>query len=185
MEYYSPEKILAKLKENHSIGLYYIRVKCESVIKDISPELYNDFIQRRDLAIQHPNHRVVYIGKGHGARGIHRRLEEELLHKGPGTFFRSLGAVMGMNPKRATSLSGIKNYRFDSPEKTQIIDFIFNHLEVSIQELRMEEITPKERNEIREYFPILNTDHNPFPSVTVKDARSRCRFYAGEYYLRK
>lgn len=179
MQYHSPAELMQRLQGNHESGLYYIRAKSEDVICNLSMELYAEYMNREPS--QDPL--VIYIGKADGCGGLHQRLKQELYHKGAGTFFRGIGAVMGKNPKRARTLSGIKNYRFGLAEVGEIVYFIEHNIKISVVLMPSENIKDFEKQEISKYKPIFNTTYNPCPSQCLRQARIRCRAHAAEFLI--
>lgn len=175
--YYPSAELLSAQHNNPALGIYYIRAISDRAIGSISQGFYDEYAGRA----QGPDPLVVYIGKATGVQGLYQRLQQELYQRGHGTFFRSLGGVMGKNPMRATNPAGIKNYRFPSPAKDEIIQFIEHWLEVAVVELPEAEIKGAEQCAIAAHQPIFNVLHNPAPSSGVQANRDRCRRYAGEH----
>jgi hypothetical protein len=102
-------------------GLYCIRLKVGSSL----PERYQDILERRP-------HKCIYVGKAE--RTLRQRLEQELMHRRPGTFFRSIGCVLGYEPI-AGHLIGIRNqnnFKFSTEITNEIIEWLGNNIEVSI-----------------------------------------------------
>lgn len=164
MPYQTPTELLHNLRDNHNSGLYYIRAKSEHVIRGLSISLYTEYLNRDDS----PDPLVIYIGK---ATDLHSRLQQELYHTGPGTFFRSLGAAMGKKPLLANTEAGVRNYRFGEPEKSEIISFIENNLEIAVEFTNVDDEIIK----ITTYKPIFNMRHNPQPVSFIQNARNRCK----------
>lgn len=184
MMFLPPDQMLRKLQGKHNPGLYYIRAKTENVIRSLSDQLYNEYIERLSIYIDSPDPLVIYIGKANGARGIHQRLQQDLLHTGPSTFFRGVGAVMGKNPIRATTQSGVRNFRFNVDDTNEIIDFMQDNFEIMVEEQSQNhpaEILSTEKDKIMKYKPIFNKTHNTHPSAVIMNNRSRCRTYAAEF----
>lgn len=177
MEYSPPMESLKRLQGIQDPGLYYIRAKSEDVIRNLSMELYEEFINREPS----DDPLLIYIGKADGQEGLRQRLRQELCHKGEGTFFRGIGAIMDKNPERAKSRAGVKNYRFGEEDVKEIICFIEQNFEVSVLVKYDNNIDCFEKREIQKNIPLLNTKHNPFPSKVLRQARSRCRAYAAEF----
>jgi hypothetical protein len=181
MEYHSPEEILDSLEGTPSCGLYYIRAKSDSAISGISADLYEDFKRHDRLSAEElsPDRLVIYTGQAKNLGGLRQRLLQELHQQGgPGTFFRSLGAVMGKNPMCAATEAGRRNYRFAQQEKQEIISFINANLEVAIVEHAAVGLNDTEEREIEKYKPLFNTLYNPLPSPVIARERERCRRYA-------
>lgn len=86
-------------------------------------------------------------------------MKQELIAKGHGTFFRSIGAILGFTPPKG-SLKDKRNkynYKFKKADETNIIQFNSDNLLVNY-------IITKERDEaceeylIQKYRPIINID---------------------------
>ena len=105
-------------------GVYAIRVIDFAVL----PEPFRGHAERR-------NDRLVYIGEA--KNNLRRRLGQELLANGHGTFFRSLGAVIGYRPARGSlaDKANKNNYTFVPDDEAAIIRWITDNLEVSWLEL--------------------------------------------------
>lgn len=164
MIFLTPAELFYNLQGNQNPGLYYIRAKSEDVIRGLSITLYSVYLNR----YASPDPLVIYIGK---ATNLRKRLQQELYHTGPGTFFRSLGAVMGKKPLLANTETGVKNYIFGEPEKSEIISFIENNLEIAIDFTDID----NEMIEIIKYKPMFNIQHNPQPVAYIQNARNRCK----------
>ena len=181
MPYLTPSQLLHDLQGNHNPGLYYIRARSEDVIRNLSEQLFSEFVDLLSIYCDSPDSLVIYIGKASGANGMHQRLQQDLLHLNPASFFRGVGAVMGKNPRRATTPAGVKNYRFNADDTNEIIHFMEKYFEVAVEEHPADNLLTVERKKIKKYQPIFNSDHNPHPSVVVRENRFRCRAYAGEF----
>lgn len=143
-------------------GLYCIRLKVGSSL----PERYQDILERRP-------HRCIYVGKAE--RTLRQRLEQELMHRRPGTFFRSIGCVLGYEPI-AGHLLGMRNqnnYKFSTEITTEIIEWLGNNIEVSI--INYDGNFGIEKSIIEILCPLLNIDNNPLVSQELKEDRQRCR----------
>lgn len=177
MDFKSPKAIMQQLHDNNSIGLYFIRAKSEEAIQKISSELYSEWVAR-----EKPSLDPLYIGKATGNGGLRSRLNQELYHRGAGTFFRSLGAIMGKLPIiRGTS----PNYRFDDPAKTEIINFIESDLEVAV--IYMDDVNlilAEESRLVKANKPIFNIQGNTNPAQAIILARKLCSDYAAGNLLR-
>ena len=121
---------------------------------------------------------IIYIGKGDSLR--ERLWEEELNHKRPATFFRGIGAVLDYLPPKGSLVgkSNQNNYKF-SPEDTEAIkEWMRRSLQVKWVALEPAKILEIEKSLIFKYQPLMNTTHNPNPSMELAAARKRCREYA-------
>jgi len=145
-------------------GLYCIKLKKGTSLPDKYGKVREDGI--------------IYIGKGDSLRG--RLWEEELNHRRPATFFRSIGAVLGYLPPKGSLIgkSNQNNYRF-SPEDTESIkEWMRKSLLVNWVAMETDKIAMTEKSLIMQYQPLMNTTNNPFPSRELAAARKRCRDYA-------
>ncbi len=145
-------------------GLYCIRI--------INPEkLQPNFVK----VLQERSHSIVYIGLA--SQSLKKRfLGQELRAKGHGTFFRSLGAVLGYTPERG-SLAGKKNqqnYKFSKSDEATIIEWIDKNLVVNFVEINnnLEEL---ENELLKKYLPLLNLTGNPGKLKEVTDLRNACK----------
>jgi len=124
------------------------------------------------------NTKLIYIGIA--TRSLYRRLvEQDLHHRGPSSFFRGVGAILGYRPLLG-SLAGEKNrnnYRFSPTHTAEIVGWINEHLSVNwfSEQPALNEV---EKSLIQEYFPILNTNHNPEPVRALAKLRLECRTIA-------
>src|SRR5690606_10717004 len=105
----------------HNSGLYCIR------ISDINklPKPFNTFLADRQ-------HNIIYIGIA--TESLNKRfLNQELRANGHGTFFRSIGAVLGHRPPKGslTTKSNKRNYKFLPADEQKIIKWINENLLVN------------------------------------------------------
>lgn len=145
-----------------SPGLYAIRIKDVSAI----PSPFNDELNKR-------GHNLLYIGKA--STSLRERLwREELNHKKPATFFRSIGAILGFRPIKG-SLYGkdTRNYKFSDNDTDKIKLWIRNNLLVNIQILQ-ENIEEVETALIKDYHPIINIKDNPSKMPIMSQLRKEC-----------
>ena len=152
------------MKDN--TGLYCIRLLNRSCL----PERYQTILDNR-------THRIIYIGKAEG-QFLYDRFLQELRAVGHGTFFRSIGAVLGFLPPEG-SLFGKRNqnnYKFSIEVKNEIINWINSNLEISW--CSYEGDFSVERKLLNKYTPLLNDTHNPFALKELRDDKEKCRIYA-------
>lgn len=148
-------------------GLYCIRLTSNSIL----PERYQ-------LELNNRKSKLIYIGKAEKKSLRERFLNEELRAKGHGTFFRSVGAMLGFNPLIGSlkNRRNKNNYRFSKNDEFRIIDWINNNLEASW--MKFENLFIIEKYLIKMHKPLLNIKSNPIPfRVLVKD-RNRCKVLA-------
>ena len=160
-------------KDMNTSGFYCI------VLKD-SAKLYGSF---KEIHISNPTN-VVYIGIAPNT--IRRRFwDNEINGRGHGTFFRSLGTVLGFMPERGSLRlhDNQNNYTFSSEDRSKITKWISDNLLVNFvpyiseDRKRFEKI---ERELIGEYKPLLNIVHNPNRSRRLEELREQCRKRAAE-----
>lgn len=151
-----------KLSELEVYGLYCIRLQKNKSL----PDRYNRYL---------PSNRYVYIGKAKDQTLKERLYEQELNAIGHGTFFRSIGAVLGYRPEKG-SLANKKNkcnYKFSPEDTKKIISWIKNNLEVSWVEVNRDFSIEKQL--IQTHFPLLNWSYNPNKINELKVDRAECR----------
>lgn len=159
--------------DNH-IGLYFVYVHNFDYIKEVAPDFTNEIYRRRGLYPE-LDWKLIYIGMARGNGGLYKRLRQEFLQDGRGTFFRSVGAAIGETPRTAHNHGEITNYIFEGLSEDRIKCFIENAFRICY--VNMDD-TPNEVDDsiqIAEKKPILNIKHNPLSSQYVKEQRERCR----------
>jgi len=144
-------------------GIYCIRINDTNAL----PSPFKEIIKKR-------NHNIIYIGVA--SQSLKKRLlDQELRAKGHGTFFRSIGAVLGYRPPEG-SLKGRankKNYTFSSSDEDKIIIWINKNLLVNWIECSGK-IEDLETNLIRKYKPLLNLAKNPMALDELSELRAEC-----------
>lgn len=119
--------------------------------------------------------RILYVGVA--KHSLLQRLWNQELHAvGHGTFFRSVGAMLGFRPA-AGSLVGkknSKNYRFSPSDEKEVIKWLERSTLVNCIELNGE-LKGIESDLIRKYSPLLNIQGNPNASELLKRDREECR----------
>lgn len=124
--------------------------------------------------------RVIYIGQAERQTLLKRLLGNELPARANGTFFRSIGAVLGYRPLPG-SLAGRKrtqNYRFTPEDRNATVDWIDATLEISWVVLPQAAVHSTEIGLIRKYTPLLNLAGNPVPLSELSKLRELCRTIA-------
>ena len=127
-----------------------------------SPGLYAVFVDDPDrlpdpfgpeLAAR-ANPHLLYIGRASGS--LYQRVwVQEFQHKSPGTFFRSVGVMLGY-----VTPTGGKNFEFAVEHKAQIAAWIARHLAV-VWTVAVQDLNGNERAAIARHCPLLNLNHNP------------------------
>jgi hypothetical protein len=144
-------------------GFYCIRLK-EGVSL---PSRYQKPFKNQD-------HRIIYIGKAEG-QSLGDRLSQELLHTSPGTFFRSIGAVLEKTPipGHLANSKRKNNYKFSDTDTKWIIDWLAESVEVSI--ISYSGSFNVENSIIERYMPLLNHTGNPRKCAELIEDRAKCR----------
>lgn len=160
---------LEKLSIPDGRGVYCIKVK-DLFVSGIMDELKQIMIVR--------DNPIIYIGKSDRS-SLKVRIYQELRAEKHGTFFRSLGAVLGYLPPKGSlkSAKNKMNYKFDQSDTISIIEWINEYLEVSYLELS-DQIGDIESSLIRLHTPLLNIKDNSDALPIVKEMRKCCREYA-------
>jgi hypothetical protein len=150
-------------------GFYCIKLKEGSKFSD----RYQNQLDTR-------NHRIIYIGKAEGQTLRKRLLGQELKAQGHGTFFRSIGAVLGYTPEKGSLNTYLnkKNYKFSAKDEFEIIDWINENLEVNWAAYSGDFMV--EKAFIIKYSPLLNDSHNPKKLQELKFDKANCRSIANQ-----
>lgn len=101
---------------------------------------------------------------------------QELFAKGHGTFFRSLGALLGHRPEKGSLVEkkNQKNYRFPKRDEQKIAKWIIDNLAVNWIELE-EDVRPFiEKCLIEKHLPLLNLSNNPAKIQKIEELREEC-----------
>jgi hypothetical protein len=144
-------------------GFYCLRLKVNSRL----PDRYQTILDKRKV-------KYLYIGKAEG-QTLRERLEQEIEHKSPGTFFRSIGCVLRYSPIKGhlKDHSNQNNYKFSTTDTAEIVKWLKSNVEISIVEYNGSfEI---EKDFIKKYCPFLNDTHNPMKLQELKDDKDKCR----------
>lgn len=145
-------------------GLYAVRIKD---IKTLDAVFSNVLSER--------NHTIMYIGSA--SKNLRKCFfEEELRALGHGTFFRTMGAILGYLPEHGSliGMSNQKNYKFSPENEQEIIQWIEDHLifnwiatDTDLKDL--------ESKLIKEHMPLLNIAGNPGVINNVRMLRNKCK----------
>ncbi|MBZ0247438.1 MAG: winged helix-turn-helix domain-containing protein [Cyclobacteriaceae bacterium] len=145
-------------------GLYCIRIS--------NPQVFNPTFAK---VLEERNHNIVYIGMA--TQNLSKRfLGQELRAIGHGTFFRSLGAVLGYRPEPG-SLKNKKNqnnYTFSETDKKKIITWINQNLLVNWVAVEGN-LSAIEDKLIKVYLPLLNISKNPGALKELIELRGDCK----------
>ena len=148
-------------------GLYAIRINDTNKL----PIDFNKILQDR-------KHNILYIGIA--SKSLRKRLwNQELRAKGHGTFFRSLGAMLGYFPEKG-SLNNYKNksnYTFSESDKNKIIQWIEKNLYINFTVLS-DNLNKIETDLIETHLPLINIDKNPQKCQLLIQLREVCKTIA-------
>lgn len=144
-------------------GVYAIRV----IEFGVLPEPFRAYAEER-------NDPLIYVGEA--KESLRTRLGQELWAKGHGTFFRSIGAVIGHRPLPGSLAGKVNksNYTFAPEDEAAIIRWINRNLEVSWVVLDGA-VHDTEVRLIREFGPLLNLSGNPRKLPELSIVREECR----------
>lgn len=150
-------------------GLYCIR------ISDISrlPSPFN-------IALRDRGHNIIYIGVASESLRT-RFLHQELRARGHGTFFRSIGAVLGYLPPKGSLLTkkNKRNYKFSKTDEQKIIKWINENLKVNWIEFN-DDFESFENELINKHRPLINIANNPSALQELSELRKLCVQIANE-----
>lgn len=144
-------------------GLYFIKLKNGAKL----PPRYQTILDQR-------NHRIIYIGKAQG-QSLQDRLSQEIYHTSPGTFFRSIGAVLTYRPipGHLKGKRNQKNYKFSLSDTNSITNWLLKNTEFVIKEIQGDFSIENEL--IRNFCPLLNDKNNPLRVNELREDRKKCR----------
>ena len=149
-------------------GIYAIKVKDISIF----PKELREEIENQDS-------KIIYVRKA--SRSLKKRLEEECRGKRHGTFFRGIGALIGLKPPKGSLIgkSNSNNYKFSQSDSIKIVNWMNENL--LFDYLKAEKnIDYVEQDLIKHFQPILNTTHNQKKSKYLAMLRKECRDFALE-----
>ncbi|KZE42053.1 GIY-YIG nuclease family protein [Microbacterium sp. T32] len=152
----------------NEFGVYAIRLRVGSSL----PEPFESHLASR-------RSRLVYLGK---ATSLSKRmLGNELRGRGHGTFFRSIGAVLGYRPAAGSLVGKANQYNFSfvAKDRARIVAWINAHLEVSWAIVPQTDVRAVEKALILEHLPLLNREGNPLALAELDTLRIECRTIAG------
>lgn len=153
----------------HSPGLYCVRTRNTTCL----PTPFDKELLDR-------KHNIIYIGIA--SKNLNRRLlNQELRANGHGTFFRSIGALLGFLPQKGslTNKKNKKNYKFSVQDELKIIKWINDNLKVNWV-VHPDNFVTIELTLIQKYRPLLNLAKNPSALRVLSDMRAECVRVANE-----
>ena len=162
--YVSPFELDSKVLATK--GFYSIRLKKSAVL----PRRYQMIFKGR-------GNRIIYMGKAQ-RQALGKRLDQELKHTSPGTFFRSIGAVLGYEPIPGSlrNAKNKKNYKFSKSDTMKITEWLNESVEVFV--VSYVGNFSIESRIIAKYLPLLNLVGNPQKCIELIEDRKRCRMIA-------
>lgn len=143
-------------------GIYCLRIRNKFEL----PSLFSAILLKR-------NSDLIYIGMA--TNSLKTRLNQELRGIGHGTFFRSIGGVLGFRPPIGSLLNkkNQRNYKFSKSDQENIIRWINNNLLVSWIECE-EDLDAIETRLIQKYTPLLNIAKNRCAVKNLSEIRAEC-----------
>lgn len=144
-------------------GLYAIKVRDRTAL----PEPFSSLLDSRDSDL-------IYVGIA--STSLRKRfLGQELRAQGHGTFFRSIGAVLGFRPPSGSLVGMVngRNYTFAAQDNAAIIDWINANLIVNWIEFAGAHAV-EESSLLRAHTPLLNLRGNPAALPHLKALRAEC-----------
>ena len=144
-------------------GLYAVRIRDTAAL----PHPFRGHLEKR-------GHDLLYIGIARRSLSI-RLLGQELRGRGHGTFFRSIGAILGYRPPAGSLVgkSNTRNYTFAPTDKRGIIEWIDANLLVNWVKFSGAHAV-EESALIRERLPLLNLQGNTAALPELSAARAEC-----------
>jgi hypothetical protein len=144
-------------------GIYIVRINHYSAL----PKEFRTHQQER-------GHNILYIGITTTSLRS-RFLNQEIRAKGHGTFFRSVGAMLGYTPPKGSLVlsANKRNFKFSSESEKEIIRWINNNLLVHWVECN-EVLEFVESELVGKHKPLLNIAKNPSSVSELKLLRKRC-----------
>lgn len=145
-------------------GLYAVRVRS----LDVLPEPYRTIARDRCSDL-------IYIGEATAQSLRARFLRNELRGRGHGTFFRSMGAVLGYRPPAGSLIGRInqRNFRFSPADSAAVVEWINTNLDVSWIAFEAD-VHAVEVELIRKHTPLLNLRDNPAAVSELSALRALC-----------
>lgn len=136
------------------------------------PKPFNNYLKDRQ-------NNIIYIGIA--TKNLNKRLNQELRAKGHGTFFRSIGAILGYKPPKGSLINKANknNYKFSISDEIKIVEWINDNLLVNWVDF-YENIKNVETELISKYNPLVNLAKNPFALKELFDLRKICVQIANE-----
>lgn len=148
-----------------SPGLYCVRIKDSKKLADVFSNV-----------LSHRNHTIMYIGVA--SESLRKCfLDQELKAKDHGTFFRTIGAVLGYLPEVGSLIGEVNqnNYKFSPENEQEIVKWIEEHLIFNWIAATSTNLNAIEDQLIEENLPLLNLAGNPGVLNNVRVLRNKCK----------
>ena len=136
------------LKSNSGFGFYCIKIIDAAKL-----------IQRYQVHLDSSKNRIIYIGKAETQTMYDRLIKQELLAKGHGTFFRSIGTALGYVSLQGTLPENGKNFVFSKTDTCEIVKWLIKNVKVNF--IFLQNNFHFEIKLIGEIRPLLNYNNNP------------------------
>lgn len=132
----------------------------------------DDFLSPFADLLKQRGNPLLYIGKA-GDRGLRKRLlNEELRGIGPGTFFRSLGVVLGHAQHVKPLSPASRNFRFGNAQ--EIANWCRRNLWIAWKPTPAASVEEEEKALIGEHRPLFNLRDNPEKVAELSRLRADC-----------
>jgi hypothetical protein len=173
-EFFSIEAALMNDSNMISAGLIDSNVPDKSGFYCIKIRDVNSLPIEFSTELKSRDSNVIYIGLASNSLKT-RFLNQELRAKGHGTFFRSLGAILGYRPQEGSlnEKKNKRNYSFRKADEHLIIDWINNNLLVNWV-CCDSDFEVLEGLLIKKYTPLMNIAKNPLRLKALTELRSAC-----------
>lgn len=145
-------------------GLYCIRIKNPKALDAV----FSNVLTER-------NHTIIYIGSA--LKSLQQEfLNQELRAQDHGSFFRSLGAVLGYSPKTGSLVGedNQDNFKFPAESEQEIITWIDENLIINWVSVA-NNLSSIEEKLIVEHLPLLNIKGNPGVLNNVRILKNKCK----------
>ena len=174
-------KILIDLENSLLEKKYYRTVASIKSEVPVSPGIYSiradgpniPSIIREELHFRKSN--LLYVGVA--TISLKKRLlDQELGAKGHGTFFRSIGSVLGYKPEKGSfrSKKNKRNFIFKRKDISEIINWINYNLIINFVEYDGDDLKNVETEIIKKYSPLFNISKTPNKFYYLVKLRENC-----------
>jgi hypothetical protein len=175
-KFFSIEVALMNDSNMISVALIDYKVPDESGFYCIKIRDINTFPTIFSAELKSRESNVIYIGLASNSLKT-RFLNQELRAKGHGTFFRSLGAILGYRPEEGSlnEKKNKRNYNFSQVDEQLIIDWINTNTNIMVNWVCCgSDFEALETLLIKKYTPLMNLAKNPLKLKKLTELRSVC-----------